>query len=146
MRLQLALNVPNLDEAIEFYSKLFGAPPAKVKPGYANWSLDEPSLKFVIFESASAQPGSVNHLGFEVESAQEVVDHERRLSSSGLATTGIDDSICCFAEKVETWVTDPCGHRWEVYVKTADVEMESVTVPLGRSTVGVASGDAPCCG
>lgn len=130
MRLQLALNVPKLDDAIAFYSALFATEPAKVKPGYANWAIDDPPLKLVVFENADATPGSLNHLGVETESADEVVAAEHRLRESGLATTGIDETICCFAEKVETWVTGPHGQRWEWYVKQGDVEdqMENVVV------------------
>jgi len=135
MRLQLALNVPDLDAAITFYSKLFAAQPAKLKPGYANWSLEEPPLKLVLFESRDAVPGSINHLGVETDSAGEVEAAERRLRESGLETSGVDEAICCFAEKVETWVSDPLGHRWEWYVKQADVEnqLESVKLRRGES-------------
>ena len=72
MRLQLALNVPNLDESIDFYSKLFNTQPYKVKPGYANWEIEQPPLKLVVFENADAEPGSINHLGVETSSAEEV--------------------------------------------------------------------------
>ena len=153
MRLQLALNVRDLAESIEFYSRLFGADPYKVKDGYANWALSDPPLKFVIFERPDAEPGTVNHLGVEVESADEVVAAEERLSAAGLTTTGIDDTICCFAEKVETWVTDPNGHRWEYYVKSADRDTQRSNVVLShRTEQGVtpvpvsAVADGPCCG
>jgi catechol 2,3-dioxygenase-like lactoylglutathione lyase family enzyme len=119
-RLQLAINVTDLDAAIAFYSRLFDAEPAKIKPGYANFAISDPPLKLVLFEGAEG--GTLNHLGVETESADEVVAAEARLSSCGLSTTGIDDTVCCFAEKVETWVTDPDGARWEWYVKTADAE------------------------
>ena len=153
MRLQLALNVRDLAESIDFYSRLFGAEPAKVKDGYANWALSDPPLKFVIFERPDTEPGTINHLGVEVESADEVVAAEARLSAAGLTTTGIDDTICCFAEKVETWVSDPNGHRWEYYVKTADHETQRSNVILThRSEPGAvavitpAVADGPCCG
>ena len=119
-RLQLALNVTDLDQAIDFYSKLFATPPAKVKDGYANWEIANPPLKLVIFEGAEG--GTLNHLGVETDSADEVVAAEARLAADGLETTGIDDTICCFASKVETWVTDPDGARWEWYVKTGDAD------------------------
>ena len=122
MRLQLAINVRNLDESIAFYSKLFNSAPYKVKPGYANWTIEEPPLKLVIFEEPDAEPGSINHLGVETDSADEVVAAEARLAAAGLPTTGIDKTICCFAEKVETWVTAPDGNRWEWYVKTGDAD------------------------
>lgn len=138
MRLQLAINVADLDASIDFYTRLFGAEPYKVKDGYANWSLNEPPLKFVIFERDDVEPGSINHLGVEVDNADEVVAADARLTNAGLVTTGVDDTICCFAEKVETWVTDPNGPRWEFYVKTADHETQAQNVVLGRHT--------QCCG
>ncbi|MCU0260980.1 MAG: VOC family protein [Ilumatobacteraceae bacterium] len=121
MRLQLALNVTDLDAAVDFYSKMFGTAPAKRKPGYANFAIAEPPLKLVLFEGAGPD-GSINHLGVEVESSAEVVAAESRLAAEGIGTTGVDDTVCCYAEKVETWVTAPDGNRWEWYVKTADAE------------------------
>ncbi len=135
-RLQLALNVTNLEESIAFYSKLFATPPAKIKDGYANWEIAEPPLKLVIFEAAEG--GTLNHLGVETETADEVVAAESRLRGDGLETTGIDDTICCFASKVETWVSDPDGARWEWYVKTGDAE----TIGGGGEA---AEGEAACC-
>lgn len=138
MRLQLALNVDDLDVAIEFYSKLFDTSPAKVKDGYANFAIENPPLKLVLFEKGGVA-GSINHLGVETESADEVVAAEARLRESGLATTGIDDTICCFAEKVETWVSGPDGTRWEWYVKTADTEQRDNVVLRSRD------GGSGCC-
>jgi len=140
MRLQLALNVPDLDEAIGFYSKMFATDPYKVKPGYANWEVENPPLKLVVFENADAEPGSLNHLGVETESADEVVAAEARLTTSGLETTGIDDTICCFAEKVETWVHAPDGNRWEWYVKQADHDTQLENVVVGDHTA-----ESVCC-
>jgi catechol 2,3-dioxygenase-like lactoylglutathione lyase family enzyme len=117
---QLALNVTDLDSAVDFYSKLFGTEPAKRKPGYANFAIADPPLKLVLFEGAEG--GTINHLGVETETAREVEAAEARLSGTGLETTGVDDTICCYASKVETWVTDPDGARWEWYVKTGDTE------------------------
>jgi len=114
------MNVTELDAAIDFYSKLFATAPAKVKPGYANWEVLDPPLKFVVFEGPEG--GTLNHLGVETATAGEVVEAEARLRGDGLDTTGIDDTICCFASKVETWVTDPDGARWEWYVKTGDAD------------------------
>ena len=119
-RLQLALDVTDLDEAVAFYSRLFGTEPAKRKPGYANFAIADPPLKLVLFEAAEG--GRLNHLGVEVEAAVEVTEAEERLRGEGLATTGVDDTTCCYATKTETWVTDPDGARWEVYVKTGDAE------------------------
>lgn len=131
MRLQLALNVDDLDEAVAFYAKMFGVDPAKRKPGYANFAISDPPLKLVLFEGAGA-PGSINHLGVETETAAEVVDAEARLAGSGLATTGVDETICCYAEKTETWVEAPDGNRWEWYVKRGDAEqLEYAATPEG---------------
>ena len=104
-RVQLALNVSDLDSAVDFYSKLFGTEPAKRKPGYANFAIADPPLKLVLFEGAEG--GTLNHLGVETENAAEVEAAEARLSDDGLETTGIDDTICCYATKVETWVDRP---------------------------------------
>ena len=147
MRVQLALNVPNLNDAIDFYSMMFGAAPYKVKPGYANWSIDEPPLKLVVFEKEGAQAGSINHLGVETESADDVVAAEARLSAAGLETTGIDDTICCFAEKVETWVHAPEGNRWEWYVKQADHDDDSAmenVILRHRDGAGAAEANSCC--
>ena len=131
MRLQLALNVEDLDEAIEFYTKMFDSKPAKIKPGYANFAIDNPPLKLVLFEGAG-DPGSINHLGVETETSAEVLAAEARLSDSGLETTGVDDTVCCYAEKTETWVDGPDGHRWEWYVKTGDAnQLENMIVSSG---------------
>ena len=142
MRLQLALNVTDLNESIVFYSQLFGEGPSKLKEGYANWSLSEPPLKLVLFERGGRAEGDsshdVNHLGIEVDSADEVTEIEARLSARGLETTGVEDTICCFAGKTETWVVDPDGHRWEVYVKTSDHETQLENVVISPA--------APCCG
>ncbi len=135
-RVQLALNVADVDEAVAFYSKLFGAAPAKRKPGYANFAIDDPPLKLVLIEGPGG--GSLNHLGVETESADEVRAAEARLSGEGVATTGVDDTVCCFATKTETWVTDPDGAKWEWYVKTGDAEqMTNQVLAPGES--------ATCC-
>jgi catechol 2,3-dioxygenase-like lactoylglutathione lyase family enzyme len=137
MRLQLAIDVSDLDEAIDFYSKMFATEPAKVKPGYANFAIEQPPLKLVLFENA-AGGGTINHLGVEVETAAEVSAAEARLSGDGIETTGVDDTICCFAEKTETWVAGPDDTRWEWYVKTGEADQLENTV--------VSSDGKPCCG
>ena len=127
-RLQLAIDVGDLDEAIGFYTRLFSTPPAKVKEGYANFVIADPPLKLVLFEKPGAG-GTLNHLGVEVETAAEVVAAEARIADEGLDTTGVGDALCCFAEKTETWVNGPDGVRWEFYVKHDDSEQfESLVV------------------
>jgi catechol 2,3-dioxygenase-like lactoylglutathione lyase family enzyme len=114
-RVQLALNVTDLEAAVDFYGKLFGAEPHKRRPGYANFAIDEPPLKLVLFENKEAPGGSVNHLGVEVGSTDEVTAATRRLSGEGLPTATEDSTTCCFAVQDKVWVTDPDGARWEVY-------------------------------
>ena len=136
-RVQLALNVTDVDAAVDFYTKLFATPVNKRKPGYANFEIAEPPLKLVLIESAEG--GTLNHLGVETETASEVEAAEARLSDTGLETSGIDDTVCCYASKVETWVTDPDGARWEWYVKTGDADqLTNQTVDGGSPSV--------CCG
>ena len=139
-RIQLALNVTDLDAAVEFYAKLFATEPAKRKPGYANFAIADPPLKLVLFEAAEG--GTLNHLGVETETADEVTAAEARLSGTGLETTGIDDTTCCFATKVETWVADPDGARWEWYVKTGDAEVMMADAAACETTD---AGDVVCC-
>ena len=121
MRLQLALNVSDLDEAVDFYTRMFGVEPAKTRPGYANFAVEDPPLKLVLFEG-QGEPGSINHLGVETETTLEVIAAEARLTATGLETTGVDDTQCCYASKTETWLTGPDDARWEWYVKTGDTE------------------------
>ena len=105
-------------------------------------------MKFVIVENDTDPSGTVNHLGVEVDSAEEVMEQESRLRNEGLETSGIDDTICCFAEKVETWVDDPNGPRWEYYVKTADHETQFANVVLSKAPMGGGRNpaDDACCG
>ena len=95
MRLQLALNVDDLEEAVDFYTKMFDTPVNKRRDGYANFAIENPPLKLVLFEGAGPN-GSLNHLGVETETADQVVAAEARISGEGIETTGVDDTICCY--------------------------------------------------
>jgi catechol 2,3-dioxygenase-like lactoylglutathione lyase family enzyme len=119
-RIQLALNVKDVDEAVSFYSKLFGTEPAKRRPGYANFAIAEPPLKLVLIENR-AQCGSINHLGVEVSSSAAVDAAERRLAEAGLAAVVERGTTCCYAEQDKLWVQGaPNGERWEIYTVLAD--------------------------
>lgn len=120
-RVQLALNVSNLDEAVAFYSKLFATAPAKLRPGYANFAIAEPPLKLVLFEG-TGEPGTLNHLGVEVASTAEVGAAHRRLTDEGLATATEDQVACCYAVQDKVWVDGPDKTPWEIYTVLADVE------------------------
>ena len=138
-RVQLALNVDDVDEAVAFYSRLFSAQPAKRRPGYANFALDEPALKLVLIQNPGSG-GSLNHLGVEVATAAEVVDATRRLSGAGLATAVEDGTTCCYALQDKVWVTGPGGERWEVYTVLADAP-----VPLDNEAKADGAASASCC-
>ncbi|HOB48164.1 MAG TPA: ArsI/CadI family heavy metal resistance metalloenzyme [Mycobacterium sp.] len=120
-RIQLALNVDDLDAAIAFYSTLFNTTPAKVKPGYANFAIAEPPLKLVLLENPG-HGGTLNHLGVEVESSGQVHAEIARLTDAGMFTEEEIGTTCCFATQDKVWVTGPGGERWEVYTKLADTE------------------------
>ncbi len=156
-RVQLALNVSDVEAAVAFYEKLFAMPAAKRRPGYANFEIADPPLKLVLIEAPEG--GTLNHLGVETTTGAEVEAAEARLAGEGLATTGVDDTVCCYATKTETWVHDPDGAAWEWYVKTGDAEQMansvvgdqgvccapvSEPVTLGRPADEAAAGT--CCG
>ena len=120
-RVQLALNVDNLDEAVTFYSKLFNAEPAKRRDGYANFAITDPALKLVLLENPG-KGGTLNHLGVEVESSETVHGEIARLAGEGLFTKEEIGTTCCFATQDKVWVTGPAGEKWEVYTVLADSE------------------------
>jgi len=121
MRVQLALNVKNLDEAVEFYSTLFDTPVNKRKPGYANFAIDTPPLKLVLFENPDAEE-RLNHLGIETFADSDVHEATDRLKSAGLADSVEDEETCCYATQNKVWASDPQGMRWEVYRIVEDAE------------------------
>ena len=120
-RVQLAMNVEDLDAAVGFYSKLFGAEPAKRRPGYANFAIADPPLKLVLIEEEGAG-GSLNHLGVEVGTPAEVGQATARLADQGLSTRVEEGVACCYAVQDKVWVEDPDGAPWEVYSVLADAE------------------------
>ena len=130
-RVQLALNVSDLDSAIEFYSKLFNTKPAKVREGYANFAIAEPPLKLVLI-AGGGTPGTMNHLGIEVESTDEVAKATSRLTSEGLATDVEEETTCCYAVQDKVWVNAPDGEPWEVYTVLADANVMEL-IPVADS-------------
>jgi catechol 2,3-dioxygenase-like lactoylglutathione lyase family enzyme len=121
MRLQLALNVRNLDEAVDFYTKLFDTPPHKRKPGYANFAIDRPPLKLVLFENPEAAE-RINHLGVEVFDDADVHLATDRLKAAGMQHLVEDESTCCYAKQNKVWAREPEGLRWEWYRVLEDSE------------------------
>jgi len=134
MRIQLALNVSNLEEAIGFYSKMFGVPVNKRKPGYANFAIDHPPLKLVLFETPGA-PERLNHLGVEVFETEQVTAATDRLKAAGLVDRVEDQTTCCYATQSKVWAKDPDGARWEWYRVLQDAES------FGKPALPAAEGD-----
>lgn len=143
-RVQLALNVDDLDEAITFYTKLFGTEPAKVKPGYANFAITEPALKLVLLENPG-KGGTINHLGVEVESSEKVHAEIARLTGEGLFTDEEIGTTCCFATQDKVWVTGPAGEKWEVYTVLADSDTFGASPQHLDESAGDEKGGV-CCG
>jgi catechol 2,3-dioxygenase-like lactoylglutathione lyase family enzyme len=139
-RIQLALNVDDIDAAVEFYSTLFDTPPAKRRPGYANFAVENPPVKLVLFENPEAT-GTLNHLGVERSSMAEVEAEADRLEAAGLTLDVEGDVVCCYARQDKHWVTGPDRQRWENYVVLADAHPELE----GRSNTELAavSGTGP---
>ena len=144
-RIQLALNVDDIDAAVDFYSTLFDTRPAKRRPGYANFAVVDPPLKLVLFENPRAT-GTLNHLGVERESVDEVEQQAARLEAAGLTLDTEGDVVCCYARQDKHWVTGPDGQRWENYAVLADAhpELEGKTrADLGH--VETPAQAAACC-
>ena len=120
MRLQLALNVRDMDAAVEFYSKMFGVEPSKRRPGYANFAIDKPPLKLVLFETTNGSE-RLNHLGVEVFDDNEVREAAARVRAGGLQHSLENDVTCCHARQNKVWLRAPEGLRWEWYRVIEDV-------------------------
>jgi len=146
-RLQLALNVHDIDSAVDFYTTLFDTEPAKRRPGYASFAVENPALKLVLFENPE-RTGTLNHLGVERMSVEEVDAEASRLRAAGLALDVEDDVVCCYARQDKHWVTGPDGQRWENYVVLADAhpELEGRTsADLTASEAAGATSTDGCC-
>ncbi len=140
MRVQLALNVKNLEEAVEFYSKLFDTKVHKRKPGYANFAIEQPPLKLVLFENPAADE-RLNHLGVEVFDDADVHAATDRLKAAGLADSVEDEQTCCYATQNKVWSIEPDGLRWEWYQVVEDSE----TLGTGGNFEAAASVEIGCC-
>ena len=146
-RVQLALNVPDIDAAVEHYTKLFATEPNKRKPGYANFAVADPALKLILFEQPGAE-SRLNHLGIEVASTDEVAAHQARLNAGGVDTVE-ENGTCCFAKQEKIWLDGPDG-AWEIYtvLEDADDFGDASTHVEGEDSLGCASvpeAEARCC-
>jgi catechol 2,3-dioxygenase-like lactoylglutathione lyase family enzyme len=143
-RVQLAINVDDIEEAVGFYSRFFDAEPAKRRPGYANFAIDEPPLKLVLIESPG-RGGSLNHLGIEVASPQEVAEATRRYAAAGMSTRVEDGTTCCYALQDKVWVTAPGGEPWEIYTVLADAGRELEGTSHADLDMVPAAANGGCC-
>ncbi|MEV4011537.1 ArsI/CadI family heavy metal resistance metalloenzyme [Nonomuraea angiospora] len=154
-RVQLALRVADLEGSITFYSKLFGAEPAKRRPGYANFAIAEPPLKLVLIEGEEGEATRMDHLGVEVEDTAQVNAATQRLKDAGLATFEENDTSCCYALQDKVWVHGPGAEPWEVYVvkgdgdtltkETDSVCCDSATASDGEEAAEPVSASGGCC-
>ena len=142
-RVQLALRVADLDAAVDFYSRLFAAEPAKRRPGYANFAIAEPPLKLVLLEGEPGEATRMDHLGVEVPTSDEVTAATSRLAEAGLATRAEENTTCCYAVQDKVWVTGPGGEPWEIYTVTGDARPDLE----GRKELELSAvaGDGTCC-
>ena len=141
-RVQLALNVGDLDASIEFYTKLFDTPPAKIRENYANFAIAEPPLKLVLI-AGQGEPGSLNHVGVEVESTDEVAAATARLQAEGASTEVQNATTCCFAVQDKVWVTGP-ELPWEIYTVLDDAQV--MTPAEGQCCVPAAEAEPAAVG
>jgi len=144
-RVQLALRVGDLEGSIDFYSKLFGTEPAKLRPGYANFAIAEPALKLVLLEGEPGQATVMDHLGVEVESTDQVSEAGKRLTGEGLGTLTEDNTTCCYAVQDKVWVHGPGQEPWEVYTVKADsqtfgTDSAAITTPATCCTPDAETG------
>ncbi|HEX6513010.1 MAG TPA: ArsI/CadI family heavy metal resistance metalloenzyme [Chloroflexota bacterium] len=146
-RVQLALNVDDVDEAVAFYTKLFQTEPAKRQPGYANFAIADPPLKLVLIQNPGAS-GRLNHLGVEVFDQADVVAAHDRLVADGLEAANEDGVTCCYAVQDKVWVSDPDGAPWEVYTvleHAEDMGTAGNAIPVGASSGPCAAQGDACC-
>ena len=141
-RLQLALTVSDIDQAVAFYSTVFNTEPAKRRPGYANFAIADPPLKLVLIEGENG--GTLNHLGVEVAGSEEVHAATGRFQQQDLPTRLEDGVECCYAFQDKVWVTDPDGAEWEWYTVLGDSATMSPT-PASSCDAGDQPADSACC-
>ncbi|WP_160724928.1 ArsI/CadI family heavy metal resistance metalloenzyme [Bacillus sp. USDA818B3_A] len=122
----VGLNVTNLEKSLEFYRKLFGAEPVKVKPDYAKFLLERPGLNFTLNLRDEVSGNQVGHFGFQVESTEEVIAHKNRLSGSGILSQYDEiNTTCCYALQDKFWIHDPDGNEWEFFYTKGDIEQKT---------------------
>jgi catechol 2,3-dioxygenase-like lactoylglutathione lyase family enzyme len=149
-RVQLALNVTDLEASIAFYTAMFGVEPAKRRPGYANFAVEHPPLKLVLIETGAetrghGTAGALNHLGIEVAGTEDVDSARRRFADAGLAAFDENDTTCCYALKDKVWVHDPAGAPWEVYTVKDENPADARPATASLEILGAPGSGSACC-
>jgi catechol 2,3-dioxygenase-like lactoylglutathione lyase family enzyme len=141
LKAHLALNVRNVEQSIEFYRKMLGLEPSKVRPGYAKFDVHNPPLNLTLNQAAFAERGALSHLGIQLSSTDDVLQTRQRWAEAGLLTRDEMQTNCCYATQDKTWVQDPDGNEWEAFVVLKDnletsslccATSEPQTVSIGR--------------
>ncbi|MFW5471472.1 ArsI/CadI family heavy metal resistance metalloenzyme [Knoellia sp. CPCC 206435] len=149
-RVQLALNVADLEASIAFYTAMFGVEPAKRRPGYANFAVEQPPLKLVLIETGEetrghGTVGALNHLGVEVPDTDGVAAARKRFADAGLASFDENDTTCCYALQDKVWVHDPAGAPWEVYTVKDENPADARPATASLEILGAPGADTACC-
>lgn len=126
MKTHISINVSDVEKSIEFYTKMFGVQPFKTRTDYAKFDVANPPLNFTMNQRAFDNGGSLSHLGLQVESTEEVLEMGKRWQESGLITLDEMKTDCCYALQDKTWVQDPDGNRWEVFVVLGNTEDKDI--------------------
>lgn len=144
-RFHVHLHVDNLDQSIAFYSRLFAAEPSRVEADYAKWMLDDPRVNFAI-STRGAQAG-IDHLGFQVDGADELADLKARATSADMALLDEGETTCCYARSEKHWVTDPQGIAWEHFhtLDNIPVFREAPAAPSASACRAPAPAAQACC-
>lgn len=146
LKAHLALNVVNVERSIQFYRKLFGIEPSKVRRGYAKFDVQNPPLNFTLNEGVIKERGALSHLGIQVTSTGDVLATRERWAEAGLITRDEMQTNCCYATQDKTWVRDPDGNEWEVFVVLADNLPETEPCACGEKVqIGTVSNQASSC-
>lgn len=135
LKAHLAINVRNVEQSIDFYRKLFGIEPSKVRTGYAKFDVQNPPLNFTLNEGPVDSRGALSHLGIQVRSTEDVLTTRQRWHDAGLLTRDEMQTNCCYAVQDKTWVRDPDGNQWEVFVVLKDNLPESAACECGDQVV-----------
>ncbi|WP_432777108.1 ArsI/CadI family heavy metal resistance metalloenzyme [Brevibacillus gelatini] len=141
----VGINVSHLEKSVEFYQKMFGVEPVKVKGDYAKFLLESPGLNFTLNVRDAVSGNQVNHFGFQVERAEEIAVHKERLEKEGLLVREELDTTCCYAVQDKFWITDPDGNEWEFFYTKADSDLSQANQDACCVKEHTAQDNNSCC-